>query len=305
MRLRHFGLSLTLATFVGCGADPTSSGDAPAIGSVTAAAASCQSYVGTIDEQVQAGRAYEQDTAFFIWTLPAYYATGSKELIGSSPTQTVTLYPEQGGFTTNAALCQPSQCGDGVLESPVEECDGSLFPPDVAPAGSAPACAQFSTNYGSGNVKCGADCQYDLSDCKATVCGKGKAEGDEVCDGQDVRGNTCQDDLGDGLFTGGQLKCKSDCSGYDVSSCIGACGNGVLDPGEDCDGKLLSSDFAGKTCASFTNPAPAFPFANTLPYVAGPLPCDNHCKVNTNFCASAPGCYYVYTASRTLSIACH
>jgi hypothetical protein len=42
-----------------------------------------------------------------------------------------------------------------------------------------------------------------------------------------------------------------------------------------------------------------------LPYVAGPLPCDNHCKVNTNFCTPAPGCYYTYTSSRTLGIVCH
>lgn len=76
------------------------------------------------------------------------------------------------------------------------------------------------------------------------VCGNDTIDGDEACDGVDLADQTCQD-LG---FTGGTLLCASDCRDFDTSGCTDSplCGNGVLDPGEICDGAELD----GETCQS-------------------------------------------------------
>ena len=47
-------------------------------------------------------------------------------------------------------------------------------------------------------------------------CGNGVAEGGEVCDGEDLRGENCIA-LG---FLGGALACSPDCSQYDTSECV-------------------------------------------------------------------------------------
>ncbi len=74
------------------------------------------------------------------------------------------------------------------------------------------------------------------------VCGNGIVEGDETCDGNDLRGFTCQDFV----YTGGELKCSADCR-FDYSDCFYAvCGNGVAEHGEICD----DTDLRGETCVS-------------------------------------------------------
>jgi hypothetical protein len=73
-------------------------------------------------------------------------------------------------------------------------------------------------------------------------CGDNLAEGDEYCDGNDLRGQTCADF---GYLTG-TLSCYPDCW-YDMTGCAGSssCGNGLIEAGEECDGM----DVAGVTCA--------------------------------------------------------
>lgn len=282
------------AAITGCGAAPPD--DVPAAGenveTAQSTAALCVSYTSTIQDHVFAGRAFGRDYTFLFFRLAAYYATGSSEYLGSSATQIVTLYPRTGGgYTTNASLCQSATCGNGVIESPSEDCDGTLFPD-----GSAPQCTQFTSASGpfvSGTVKCGADCKYDLSDCQHAVCGDGIVNGDEECDGSDLGAySTCQEDTTDGVFTGGQLQCAADCT-YDTSSCVTLCGNGVLDPGEDCDGTLRSAEYAGKTCSDFLEPYPTWPFGIQVPYSPGSLTCNDQCRIYlASSCQLAPGCYY-------------
>ena len=74
-----------------------------------------------------------------------------------------------------------------------------------------------------------------------SFCGDGARSADEVCDGSDVGAADCVS-LGLG-FVGGTLGCVSDCTAFDVSGCAvpPGCGNGVLDPGEACDGALLNN----------------------------------------------------------------
>jgi len=48
------------------------------------------------------------------------------------------------------------------------------------------------------------------------VCGNGIREGNEVCDGSDLGGNTCSS-LG---YLQGQIKCQSNCVAFDTSGCV-------------------------------------------------------------------------------------
>jgi hypothetical protein len=55
-------------------------------------------------------------------------------------------------------------------------------------------------------------------------------DGDEACDGDAIGGATCAPEVGTVLCT---ATCELDLGGCD------ACGNGAIDPGEDCDGLAL------------------------------------------------------------------
>ena len=106
------------------------------------------------------------------------------------------------------------------------------------------------------------------------ICGNGVREGTEECDGADLGGHDCTT-LGLG-FTGGTLACHSYCL-FDTSGCTGGvetCGNGVLDPGEECDGENLG----GNTCGDVGN------------YVGGTLSCNADCTFNTDECQAHEDC---------------
>jgi hypothetical protein len=52
-----------------------------------------------------------------------------------------------------------------------------------------------------------------------SVCGNGKVEGDELCDGKDLNNETCST-IGDGIYTQGKLSCSTKCT-FDVTMCFG------------------------------------------------------------------------------------
>ncbi len=124
-------------------------------------------------------------------------------------------------------------CGDGVRD-PGESCDGSDFGSDD--------CATAGSNHQHGELQCNADCTADFTLCH--TCGDDFIEpGVEDCDGDDLEGLDCTD-LG---YAWGTLRCNmadTSCA-FDVSSCFSFCGNGQMDPGEDCDG----DDLPATTCA--------------------------------------------------------
>ncbi|MBU1070732.1 hypothetical protein KJ975_14310 [Myxococcota bacterium] len=70
-----------------------------------------------------------------------------------------------------------------------------------------------------------------ISDVEEVVCGDGRMDSAEACDGTDLGDQTCVS-LG---FSGGILSCNGDCSLNTLSCTSGACGNGVLDAGETCE----------------------------------------------------------------------
>ena len=135
--------------------------------------------------------------------------------------------------------CAPgtaSPCGNGVLDQG-EVCDG-------APLGDA-SCE--SLGFGPGALACAKGCaDYDPTGCGAPdSCGDGVMDGVEVCDGLAHGGATCES-LGYGP---GALVCLENCAGFDAAGCApppDPCGNGVIDPGEACDGLLLGD----ASCAS-------------------------------------------------------
>jgi cysteine-rich repeat protein len=130
------------------------------------------------------------------------------------------------------------RCGDGVIQvGPGEECDASNLAGDTCE----------SLGFYSGTLTCGNDCRFDVTACSG-YCGDSEiqpADG-EVCDGPDLGGETCLS-LG---YMGGLLACAGDCQSFDPGGCTTPlCGNGRLEPGEQCDdGDTLPGDGCTASC---------------------------------------------------------
>jgi len=133
--------------------------------------------------------------------------------------------------------CGAPICGDGLVNSPAEECDGSDWVGCLIGAGCIPAG------------------QPDECHCTFAICGNQIAEGTEECDGIDdsLCPGTCNASLCECVpYCGNGLAEPSEaCDGSDDALCVGRClpdctcppkfcGNDVVDPGEECDG--LSND---------------------------------------------------------------
>jgi len=126
-----------------------------------------------------------------------------------------------------------SVCGDWIVTH-AEKCDGFNL--------NGKTCEKLG--FGEGVLECADNClEFDTSGCGASLfCGDNIINGTDVCDGTDLGGKECID-LG---FEEGNLKCMSNCAGYDTAGCGKSvlCGNGKIDSGEVCDGNSLN----GRTC---------------------------------------------------------
>lgn len=146
------------------------------------------------------------------------------------------------GSISTANCSAPSTCGNGTLEGN-EVCDGSNI--------NNATCESVVGEGSQGTLKCASNCaNFDISQCSAaSTCGNGFVENGEACDGERLNDQTCSSVLG--VSASGSLACKSDCSGFDTSSCVpivNSCGNGTIDTalGEVCDGNKLNN----ATCES-------------------------------------------------------
>ena len=103
-------------------------------------------------------------------------------------------------------------------------------------------------------------------------CGNGVVEGNELCDGADLNGQTCSDV---GNYSGGDLSCNTDCT-FDTSLCTAPvnCGNGTIDGTEECDGTNLN----GQTCSDVGD------------FTGGVLSCRGDCTFDTSQCESVSLC---------------
>jgi len=96
-------------------------------------------------------------------------------------------------------------------------------------------------------------------------CGNDIIDGDDICDGIDLGGVTCEE-LG---FDIGELACTVNCGGHDLTGCgFFECGNGKEEGDEDCDGTV-----ADATCA-------------TEGYDNGTLFCTPECEYNFDQCGT-------------------
>lgn len=89
----------------------------------------------------------------------------------------------------------------------------------------------------------------------AAICGDGVIQAGEACDTGQLGGRTC---ASFGCSGGGTLACKSDCSGFDTTSCAGCptCNdNGICEVGEDCancPADCASGSTPGASCGNGT-----------------------------------------------------
>ncbi len=151
------------------------------------------------------------------------------------------------GCTFDVSGC--SSCGNGV-QDPGEECDGAELGGNT--------CEDLG--FAGGPLGCDGECLHDTSNC--SVCGNGAQQDGEACDGLDLGQQTCQG-LG---FVGGTLSCDDTCD-FDVSACDGqGCGNGQIEPGEDCDGEI-----EGLSCQDIGS-------------LVGPLSCSPTCEYDESAC---------------------
>ncbi|MBU1242226.1 formylglycine-generating enzyme family protein [Myxococcota bacterium] len=156
------------------------------------------------------------------------------------------------------------RCGDDLVQGGFGEvCDGADLDGQTC----------VTQGYHGGTLDCVPGCaDFDLTDCEAFGrCGDDQIQGGfgEVCDGDDLNGETCVS-LG---WYGGTLACNAGCTEYDLSSCAsaGRCGDGIVQAGngEQCDGANL----AGQTC-----------FEVMLDRLSGALGCDENCRFDTTGC---------------------
>ncbi len=129
-------------------------------------------------------------------------------------------------------------CGDGIITSPIEQCDGTNLDGETC----------ISLGYYGGALRCGNDCRFDLTPCNSFgTCGDGVIQSiyGEECEGTQLQGETC---ISQGYY-GGTLLCGEDCR-HDLTGCaaVGRCGDDVAQVsfGEECDG----TDLAGRSCQS-------------------------------------------------------
>jgi hypothetical protein len=105
----------------------------------------------------------------------------------------------------------PAICGNGILESEADEsCDPGTFAGWMEVLGGATCQSQGFPS--GGDLACTNACTFDTTNC--FQCGNGVREGDEMCDGADLGGQSCQN-LD---FTGGVLACTESCT-FDTSQC--------------------------------------------------------------------------------------
>lgn len=159
-------------------------------------------------------------------------------------------------------------CGNGVLEGD-EACDGDDF--GTNDDGEPTACEDVG-DFASGTLACADDCMEVVTDdCVPPVCGDDIVNGDEVCDGNDLGGATCESQ---GDFVGGDLACGEDCLDYDTSECAEpVCGDGIRSGMEACDGM----DFGTDTCATIG-------MMTGEGFGAGDLACTDACELDTSGC---------------------
>lgn len=152
-------------------------------------------------------------------------------------------------------------CGNGQLD-PGEQCD-------TVNLGGYTCETLPGLGFTGGQLVCSSSCTMDTSACTggSGVCGNNVRDAAEICDGDDLGGETCETQ---GMVAG-NLHCLPDCSDFDLYGCTVSetCGNGLRDGIEQCD----QGDLAGATC-------------EILGYAGGTLDCQANCLFEESGCTN-------------------
>jgi cysteine-rich repeat protein len=150
----------------------------------------------------------------------------------------------------NTTGCTVAACGNGLMEAGEACDDGNALAAD----GCGVTCM----------VEAGYACAGTPSSCDP-VCGDAMIVGAETCDGANLGGFTCATV---GFPMGGTLLCSPTCRLDSTSCASGPCGNGTVDPTEECDDAnhlaLDGCDAACRVEASFNLPVRITAIAGAL-----------------------------------------
>ncbi len=153
----------------------------------------------------------------------------------------------------------------GCLDAPGYVCDDGTLCPDDATCASVGGRSRCVTD--EQRVQCAGRTDGDLcmlggqpvgvchdEVCVRAGCGDGLVTGAEQCDGADLGADVDGDGAVDcrdlGFYTAGALACLPDCT-FDRAGCTGAgaCGDGVVNGDEECDGDVLP---LGTACDAYS-----------------------------------------------------
>ena len=159
-------------------------------------------------------------------------------------------------------------CNNDGVKNGDEECDGSDF--------GSKSCVDYKGEGATGDLSC-RGCVIDSSACRAAVsadCGNGAIDSGEECDGSNLNNKSCVDYKGEGAT--GSLSCSDSCTIVSTdckAAVVNDCGNGAIDPGEECDGDL---PIVGKSCVDYKGAG-----------ATGELSCNASCKIDSSACKAA------------------
>lgn len=162
--------------------------------------------------------------------------------------------------TDGCVACLYARCGDGFARAGAEACDdGNTAAGDgCSPTCTVEACGNGLLDAGEqcddGNVASGDGCSgpsSPLGGCRVERCGDGVVNDGEACDSAATPA-TCNLDCtltvcGDGKVNASAGEQCDDANAVDTDGCrlcrLTRCGNGVIDPGEACDGAAGAGAF--------------------------------------------------------------
>ena len=146
---------------------------------------------------------------------------------------------QQGGHLLRQWVLVAVLLAAGCIESGTVQCFGSLCPPGTQCVTALEQCApveQIEACTGL-ELEDGSTCRFadKLGVCQSGVCAAGCGDelrlDEEVCDGIDVGGASCEDF---GFYTGA-LSCNDTCDSLETDSCLGFCGDAEINGPEFCD----------------------------------------------------------------------
>ncbi|MEM9460563.1 MAG: hypothetical protein AAGF11_40720 [Myxococcota bacterium] len=188
-----------------------------------------------------------------------------EETMGTAPVTSVSPTTAPGADTTAGGTSAGG--GGTTVVAEGTSSGGTTSPGGTTEAGTSSGGVTSSGGTSSG----GSSSSSSEGGPGGPVCGNGVIDLGEQCDGADLQGFDC---AGLGLG-GGMLLCDPVTCTFDTANCmpVGGCGNGAIDPGEQCDGLNLQ----GFTCAS-------------LGLGGGILACDPvMCTFDTSMCMPGGG----------------